>query len=208
MFIAVEDETSVADVPEPSDNVSAALEVWEEHLIFRGPDKRLRQEISDQKIRLTNLQCRPFAGGPTLGDCLEHAELFGLGRYSKLQAYSVTYERAQRRTEACAFNPSARAIKFNTQYEGLELLEGLVLHEVQHMVQHIADFARGGNLELDGDRYDYVLGEVEADLTATRAKWNMDRRRCMPPWETGRWKVAEEKGGPFVSTWQDLFDRE
>jgi len=208
MFIAVEDETGLADVPEPGDSGSAALAVWEEHLIFRGPDERLRREISDEKFRLSNFQDRFTFDGSTLGECLEHAELFRLSRYSKLQDYAVTFERLQRRTTACGFYPSVLVLKFNADYQGLERLEDLVLHEVQHMVQHIADFARGGHPDIDGDRYCFMLGEVEADLTATRATWNMDRRRRMPPWKTERWKVAAENGGPFVSNWQDLLARE
>ena len=40
--------------------------------------------------------------------------------------------------------------------------EGILLHEVQHLIQDVEDFARGGNLSLGYDRYYRLAGEVEA----------------------------------------------
>ena len=40
--------------------------------------------------------------------------------------------------------------------------EGVLLHEVQHLIQDVEGFARGGNLSLGYDRYFRLAGEVEA----------------------------------------------
>jgi len=59
---------------------------------------------------------------------------------------------------------------------------GKLVHEVQHAVQQIEGFARGGSGEEDG--YSRFAGEVEARNAARREAMSPEERAATPPWAT------------------------
>lgn len=57
-------------------------------------------------------------------------------------------------------------------------IEGILLHEVQHLIQDIENFARGGNLSQGRNRYHRLAGEVESRNVCQRHFLNPDQRRA------------------------------
>ena len=55
--------------------------------------------------------------------------------------------------------------------------EGVLLHEVQHLIQEEEDFARGGDLSQGRRRYLRMAGEVEARNVCIRHSMNPEHRR-------------------------------
>ena len=55
--------------------------------------------------------------------------------------------------------------------------EGVLLHEVQHLIQEEEDFARGGNLSQGRRRYLRQAGEVEARNVCIRHSMSPEQRR-------------------------------
>ena len=55
--------------------------------------------------------------------------------------------------------------------------EGVLLHEVQHLIQEEEDFARGGDLSQGRRRYLRMAGEVEARNVCIRHSMSPEHRR-------------------------------
>ena len=55
--------------------------------------------------------------------------------------------------------------------------EGVLLHEVQHLIQEEEDFARGGNLSQGRRRYLRMAGEVEARNVCIRHSMSPEHSR-------------------------------
>ena len=55
--------------------------------------------------------------------------------------------------------------------------EGVLLHEVQHLIQEEEDFARGGNLSQGRRRYLRLAGEGEARNVCIRHPMSLEHRR-------------------------------
>ena len=58
-------------------------------------------------------------------------------------------------------------------------IEGILLHEVQHLIQEEEDFARGGDISLGRRRYMRLAGEVEARNVCDRHSLSLEQRREM-----------------------------
>ena len=112
----------------------------------------------------------------TLGDVLgKDSEL--IKAYPSLEDVHVkVYERAQRGEGS--YNSETNTIKLSAAHRSLDSIYSTMLHEIQHAIQHIEGFARGGNLGtvLSDNAYlmnyrDNLLGtlmEVEKQLKETR----------------------------------------
>ncbi len=57
--------------------------------------------------------------------------------------------------------------------------KAVILHEIQHAIQEIENFASGSNTS--NKRYDYVAGEIEARDTANRANLTAEERKNTRP---------------------------
>lgn len=137
-------------------------EIWRQTGTFRGSDKQLRQEISDDLAQLNWQEFLSTAksGEPEkvlrarLGSYLEHPELFKAYpdlaqaklRLEENPAYSGSYYRPGQLTKEDVFKTGGSA----SRYEGDEQLakaRSTLLHEIQHGIQYREDFAGGGNPE-------------------------------------------------------------
>lgn len=162
-------------------------QIWNETGWFRGPDNEWRFEIPD-----TNAQVHPqppLRETPaTLGEVLIHPELYKA--YPELQKMST----AIRGGSGGAFFPHEKHIAIGeSELKGPET----TLHEVQHAIQGIENFARGGqpkggNTKEEIERalrsYRSLSGEVESRNVEDR--YGVDQRfphmgvYKIPPWET------------------------
>ena len=57
-------------------------------------------------------------------------------------------------------------------------IEGVLLHEVQHLIQEAEGFAKGGNTSQGYSRYLRLAGEVEARNVVIRHSLSIENRRA------------------------------
>ncbi len=105
-------------------------------------DKQERFEIDDSKASLVDPRKRSVAD---LGDAMEHPQLFEA--YPELLEYDFKY--ADLDDSLGSFSPTAKRIELNKDFlDDQEQGINTMLHEGQHAIQHIEDFAKGGNPEM------------------------------------------------------------
>ena len=119
------------------------------------------------------LENDPGASMPLM-EALKYDELYEA--YPELSEMRVSLRLPEDRREAGAwYDPERREIFLNVERTEKQWREKL-LHEVQHAIQEIEGFARGGSPEAAGSMEDYrrYAGEVEAR--------NVQRRADFSPW--------------------------
>jgi len=137
------------------------------------PDKQLRQEITDHDaILLSSLRPdikTPYAGSP-LGSILHHPGL------------QAAYPDMLRDTSArIAYAPTTSGVYQNNKIKvnAPDLSKGMstTLHEVQHNVQDLENFARGGSPEEFRTAAEWVARAMGKDATWARQKAYQDYLR-------------------------------
>lgn len=109
---------------------------------FKGVDGRWRYEISDADADWTgNFDILPGLM-VSLGEVLDHPALFAA--YPNLSDMTVSFVPDSGLGERGAFFPSQNLIEINAERDADAMLSTL-LHEVQHSIQELEDFARGGS---------------------------------------------------------------
>lgn len=122
-------------------------QIWNESGWFQGPDKKWRFEIPDFKSFVPEEAASLInQGGHTMGDVLKHPALYDA--YPQLKGYPVGPENSPFTKgsfhETVAGGPQFRLDASMTRPE----LRSVALHEGQHGVQGVEDFARGSNPEM------------------------------------------------------------
>ena len=121
-------------------------DIWYTTGWLRGADNQWRTEFSDRDAKMTLDKVAP--GGKVemnkpyrLGDVLSHLPLYRL--YPELAYYTVSFDPALPPRNA-AFDPANKSILMSGQQpDDVTTL----LHEVQHAIQEVEGFGRGGNPE-------------------------------------------------------------
>ena len=203
-------------VPDRFGNVMGSPE--ETHIAtgwHRGADGKWRWEIDDSKAAIKPEKAwnaAAYDGKARLDEVLNHPALFDA--YPKLADMKVAAQNLARRTLG-HYDPKTNTITLNATLlgqggEGHDMLKSTLLHEVQHVIQTIEGFARGGNIEdaktlpeyeqmlgsysarglTDPEKlaahhvYQRLAGETEARNTQERLRMSAADRRAMPPSET------------------------
>jgi len=147
----------------------APEEIWKETGVFRGPEGKWRQEISDVPSELLNNQ-KNFEG--KLHEVLNHQELYE--KYPSLQYYDtdITSEIAlpehMKKTLIGRGGGSFTEKDFVTREPKIEAKaysnedKQALLHEIQHAIQSKEGFARGGSPG-QGNNAPFIYGVGEAD---------------------------------------------
>jgi hypothetical protein len=104
---------------------------------FRGMDKKWRFEIDDSAMGLRNVNREP-GQKHFLGDVIEHERLFAA--YPQLRDVTVKFVAGKRGKGAYDRVENVIELSANTGRRTL-------LHEVQHAIQELEGFAKGGNPE-------------------------------------------------------------
>jgi hypothetical protein len=152
----------------------APEEIWAATGTFRGPEGKLRQEISDVPATLLNKQ-KNFEG--KLHETLGHPELFE--NYPGLQYYhtDITSEIAlpEHLKKTLIGRGSGSFTEKSFPYGEPKITaqayapddKGTLLHEIQHAVQAKEGFARGGNINefQSGPMFNPVAKDLNADLS-------------------------------------------
>lgn len=174
-------------------------------------DKKPRFEISDKDARVLipkNMEGQVYR----LDQVLSHDRLFS--DYPQLKNMTVTSARlngadAQFDGNSIVFDsnflkhPSSRTVRLlqpngevtrvtlKGSNNAQDVVKGTLLHEIQHAIQGIEGFARGGSIgdysyaapyEKPFDLYQKTSGEVEARTTTARMNLDPQQRATIPPY--------------------------
>ena len=202
-----------APIPEGGfpDNLSRYGEImyWEEKGWYKGNDGKWRFEIDDSKSKLKSDELKG-TGLYKLGDILEHDELYD--NYPELKSLDVF------------FNPEIRKpggsylpyVKEDGKFIAPEIeitgktdpkdIHSTLLHEVQHGIQQMEDFARGGSSELAGTlmrSYEEGIPRLADEIHAAAEAGDTSKAKKLQR-KLDRWYNVWEHGfeGGEIPTWE------
>lgn len=133
---------------------------------FQDKNGKWKFEFSDKDMSLkTNIKLQD---GKTykLGDILQHDALFIA--YPELADYDVNITNLKKSNGR--FNRINKKISLNNELlsKSKQAVEGTLIHEIQHAIQHIENFEGGMSAKFSKLAYYNSLGELEADDTKQR----------------------------------------
>lgn len=149
---------------------------------FRGPDRMLRYELPDDKMRLNRDFLRDWAASDSsnpaqafMDDAIRHPELFKA--YPELSDYDIAARRTPGSVSGVAYEDGLEAAAPN-----YKKLMDVIAHENQHLVQGIEGFDMGTTPQMAGSYEGYFNnpGEKEARLVEARRRMTGDERRMNP----------------------------
>lgn len=131
-------------------------------------DKKPRMEISDRQsyLKPTKLQAKVKEGATRLGDIFEHPGLYK--QYPNLKQLRVVFDSSMQKGENGSFNPKTFTLTLNPRLSQGEM-RSTILHEVQHGIQNIEGFARGGSPTVMAKDVFPTLREIKAERDNLRA---------------------------------------
>lgn len=127
---------------------------------FNGVDAKPRFEISDHASELTpfareQLEAGKIVGG-TLKDVFDHPELYKA--YPHIADLPVSLEYGKWHSPSGGYNPKTGDIDFKTNtFDGSNSPKSILLHEIQHAIQHKEGFANGGSPSAFNQQDDAIL---------------------------------------------------
>jgi hypothetical protein len=170
-------------------------QIWNDTGWFKGADDKWRFEIDDSASRMnpnTYQGGMPDAvqRGPAAGQ-LWHNEMFDA--YPVLRGDELSVSRGPVRGSyvgALEYDTRGNVVgRFpgtaNVRAETVPQAKSVALHEMQHAIQYMEDFAKGADFNRVGRKaYQEAPGEIEARNVQRRMFMNKDERRASPPWKT------------------------
>ncbi|MGH8562699.1 MAG: PLxRFG domain-containing protein [Gammaproteobacteria bacterium] len=163
---------------------------------FKPRDGKWRFEISDAEATLRH--GLEYQQAKTVGEALDHKTLFE--NYPQLADVRIVWRKHLPADVGGGYDPSRNVIHLNATRLPRQILSTL-LHELQHLVQYMEGFARGGspedaafisaaatmgidvsNREAVISAYARLMGEVEARDVQARANLSAEELRERPPY--------------------------
>jgi len=139
---------------------------------FKGMDKKWRFEIDDSKANFTkgftdhvaeSYMDIGFDAGVRIGDVIDHPELFNA--YPNLKNIPVKLEyNIWKKPSGGSFSPKGIEVR----YKDISEVKPVLIHEIQHAVQEIEGFAKGGSpegMKFQGVIPSRLVGEANQLLT-------------------------------------------
>jgi hypothetical protein len=184
--------------------------IWGETGWFRSPtDGKWRFEIPDNKAKMLGhgldySREGDFGAGPAEA-MYQHPELYeAYPELKNVKLYNSVYLNPKKPNGIGSFNERLNPQELEVSAKDLNTATDVGIHEMQHGVQGIENFARGGNpsriaylqakmpskiplheLKTDPeDLYARLAGEVEARNAQVRAPLTPEQRAKIPPWMT------------------------
>ena len=138
------------------------VEIWQKTGWFKDKDEAWKFEIGDSKARLNP----NFKSGGKLGELLEHKELFKA--YPELKDIKIKKMNDKEVGKLGYYDPNEKEIVLRDLSD-----KSTLMHEVQHAIQDIEDFARGGGLAearsflrgKEGRKYERELKGIDKTLS-------------------------------------------
>lgn len=146
-----------------------------------GVDGKWRYEVDDPfhtTLWIEDYIKHHFGEPINLRYCMRDTSL--LIAYPELERLRLFALYASERRWAGYFDPSCYGmmICLGSEQSAFELqTEGILLHELQHLIQEVEHFARGGSLSLGYEVYHRLAGEVEARNVCLRHALSQEERR-------------------------------
>lgn len=132
---------------------------------FQDKNGDWKFEFSDKNMTLKNNIKLETGKKYKLGDILEHDTLFTA--YPELINYSVELNKSLKVNGS--FDNKDKVIRINSELvKNQKRLEGTLIHEIQHAIQHIENFESGSSSRKSKLAYYNSLGEIEASDTKSR----------------------------------------
>lgn len=163
---------------------------------FRGKDGMWRIEISDREAELQ----QSWASAKTVGQALKHKKLFE--HYPSLAKIKIVWHTDYPKNVSGGYEMEMNAIHLNATLFP-QRIKLVLLHELQHAIQVIEGFARGGSptdkefisaaaaMGIDTkspdaiiNAYMRLMGEVEARDVEARSYLTQEELRARPPYES------------------------
>ena len=147
-----------------------------------GVDGKWRYEIADPFHTTAEIEDhvkRHYGEALAIRYCLRDLSLLvAYPAFERLRLFAL-YTPTNKK--AGYFNPSnyGMMVSMGTQNSPFDLqIEGILLHEVQHLIQEEENFARGGDTSLGRRRYMRMAGEVEARNVCNRHSLSFEQHRA------------------------------
>lgn len=132
---------------------------------FQDKNGDWKFEFSDKNLSLKNNIKLESGKKYRLGDILEHDTLFTA--YPELADYNVKIGAISKAN--ASFNENTKTITLNKEViQNKKMIEGTLIHEIQHAIQHIENFESGSSSKKSKLAYYNSLGEIEAADTKDR----------------------------------------
>jgi hypothetical protein len=172
----------------------APEEIWFATGTFRGPEGKLRQEISDANSSIVLQQKRALDWlsdpGPaeypigSIHDLIQHQEL--INAYPSIENIRATLRKGQ----SASYFPNdgfneriiAPALVRKGELVDPQATRSSTLHELQHAIQQREDFAEGGSA--DFENYMRLAGEAEARAVQKRMNMTPQQRLATYPYQS------------------------
>ena len=142
---------------------------------FEGPDGKDRYEINDEdsSLNLDHLQTLDEGGNVTVGDLLNHPELYK----AYPEAKNIPIEKITNGNLGEYWERSPR-IGLDVSRKASSI-HSTLLHELQHHIQGIEDFARGGSTERSVDKMttDHMVETLENVIGWMGERLRIDKAR-------------------------------
>ncbi|MCQ2215344.1 MAG: hypothetical protein MJZ31_05440 [Bacteroidales bacterium] len=145
-----------------------------------GVDKLWRYEIDDPFFDTATIEehvKRHFGESINIRLCMRDTMILtAYPEFHRLKLYAMY---SPKKGLAGYFNPNnyGMVVSLGTVNSPFEYqIEGILLHEIQHLIQSIEGFARGGSCA-QGKRYHILAGEVEARNICHRHNLTSEERR-------------------------------
>ena len=140
-----------------------------------------------------------------LKDILKHDSLFAF--YPEIANYDVVFK--NKGAKVANYNDSTHTITINPSVIKAETkkiqLEGILLHEIQHAIQHTEGFEAGESMSLGKKAYYNSLGEIEAADTAYRRYMDEETREKIAP-ESSKQNPEHMRYNEYLQN-RNLFDK-
>jgi len=125
---------------------------------FKNPyDKKWRFELDDSGMKfkkdIKSREVYQLGSGTKLGELIEHEELFKA--YPAFRKIEVKFKEKSGERGSVRIDPETKErIIFLNPHMSLNGTKQVIVHEVQHIIQGVENFAAGGNKEMFPSAYD------------------------------------------------------
>nr|DAX80392.1 MAG TPA: Large polyvalent protein associated domain 23 [Caudoviricetes sp.] len=164
------------------------VKIWQSTGWYKDKDGAWKFEIDDTPAKIKN------QNADKLGDLLEHKELFKA--YPELKDINIKKRNEKEVGKLGYYDPNEKEIVLRDLSD-----KSTLMHEVQHAIQEIEDFARGGNmaearsylLGKEGRKYEQELKGIDKTLSNLSLEaQNMRMRYSEIPQDAREYEYAKE----------------
>jgi len=134
------DKSKLAEAQNMAARGSSVAEIWEETGWIKGVDGKWRFEVDDNKVKLHLKRGKVNSG--KLKEFVAHTALFR--QYPNIKDIDLEIDVSEKNAVSGVYNPGVPG-RISVTATSESQATSILLHEIQHAIQEIEQFARGGN---------------------------------------------------------------